>query len=301
MLARGTATRLRDVISARSYDIVFVQREALMAGPPLIERALARTRARVVFDFDDAIWLPNVSAGNRRFAWLKNPDKTPTIIELADLVFAGNEYLADYARQYNTEVRVVPSTIDTDVHRPAADQRSAVGGQPVSIGWCGSTTTVPHFEHAVPALGRVRDALGDKVTFRLTGDPEYRNAELGIVGKAWALESELSDVQSFDIGIMPLPDDRWTRGKCGLKGLLYMAAGVPAVLSPVGVNREIIGNDEYGRLAGSEDQWVNALVELATDETLRMHLGAKGRERVVDRYSVRAWRDTYATEFESLL
>jgi glycosyltransferase involved in cell wall biosynthesis len=295
---RGVGQRARDLLRLRDFDIVVVQREAIQLGTALFERAAARARPRLVFDFDDAIWLPNASSANSRLAWLKNAGKTSRIIEVADLVFAGNDFLADYARRFNSAVQVVPTTIDTEQYVPAP------GPEPegaVTIGWSGSLTTMEHFKPFVPVLKQVKDRLGERVRFELIGDPAYREPELGIVGRAWAAATEVEDLRRFDIGVMPLPDDEWSRGKCGLKGLQYMALAIPTVMSPVGVNSAIIEDGRNGLLAASHEEWIDSLSRLVESAELRRRLGDAGRETVVGSFSVESQKQRYLDHLAQLV
>lgn len=278
-------------------EIVFVQREAFMLGSSWFERQMAR-RSALIFDFDDAIWLADVSRQNRGFGWLKSPRKTAELIAAADEVIAGNNYLADYARQFNQRVTVIPTTIDTDYHRPLPRQEI---NRPVCIGWTGSLTTVPYFDAFTPVLGEIKARFGDRVRFELIGDPNYHHSQLGIQGRPWVFATEIEDLNALDIGIMPLPDDDWTRGKCGFKGLQYMACGIPAVMSPVGVNKEIIRDGVNGFLAGSDKVWVERLSELIESEELRRSLGDAGRKTVEERYSVRSQQERYLTVLRAAL
>ena len=282
--------RIKDVLAAPKYDIIFIFREALMTKHTLFERLFAKSGAKLVFDFDDAIWLPTVSIGNERLSWLKDAGKTSLIISLCDMVFAGNRYLADYAFHYCNNVKVVPTTIDTDLYKridsPKTDDR-------VCIGWSGSFTTIEHFEYGIPYLKAIKQKYGDKVYFKVVGDATYRNEELEIQGIAWDKEQEIAVISSFDIGIMPLPDDEWTKGKCGFKGLLYMAFEVPAVMSPVGVNKEIIQDGVNGFLADGVEEWVEKLSLLIESAELRKMLGQAGRATVMEKYSVISQRDNY--------
>lgn len=286
---RGVARRAADVGRLRSFDIVFVQREAIQLGTAAFERLAARSRAKLVFDFDDAIWLPNASEANRRLAWLKRPQKTGDIIERSDLVLAGNRYLADYASRFSDRVEIVPTTIDTDRYLPPAK----AAGDTVCIGWTGSMTTIQHFGRVVPVLHRLREKYGDRVRFKVIGDPTYRVEELGIQGLQWREQTEVQDLSDVDIGIMPLPDDDWARGKCGLKGLQYMALEIATVMSPVGVNEEIIDQGRTGFLAGDDDEWLARLSQLIDSPDLRARLGEAARQTVVERYSVLSQRDRY--------
>jgi glycosyltransferase involved in cell wall biosynthesis len=295
--ARGMGRRASDVLRLRDFDIVVVQREAIQFGTALFERVVARARPRLVFDFDDAIWLPNASSANSRLAWLKNARKTSRIIDASDMVFAGNDYLAEYARQFNPAVEVVPTTIDTQQYVPRPERIRENG---LTIGWSGSMTTMEHFKPFVPVLKRLRDRLGDRVRFELIGDPTYREPELGIVGREWSAATEVEDLARFDIGVMPLPDDEWSRGKCGLKGLQYMALEIPTVMSPVGVNSKIITDGENGLLASSENEWVDKLTQLVESAELRRDLGREARRTVEERYSVRSQRHRYLSLLQGL-
>jgi len=125
------------------------------------------------------------------------------------------------------------------------------------------------------------------------GDGRYRQPELGIQGVDWAAATEVRDLSEFDIGVMPLPDDEWARGKCGLKGLQYMALEIPTVMSPVGVNTEIIEDGRNGFLAAREDEWVEKLANLIESAGLRRELGQAARRTVEERYSVHSQRDRY--------
>jgi glycosyltransferase involved in cell wall biosynthesis len=292
VLAKATVTgrallrRVLSLLRARSWDVVFVQREAFFLLGPWAEQ-LASLAAPIVFDFDDAIWLHAVSPSNQRFAFLKNVDKIAKIAALAHTTIAGNEYLAAWARGHSSNVQVVPTCVDTDLYKPAVERRDEDGA--VTIGWSGSPSTVVHFQSAVPMLRRVKERLGDRVRIRVMGDPSYSEPSLGVVGEAWTPAAELVFLQETDIGIMPLPDDEWTRGKCGLKALTAMASGAPTVVSPVGVNVEIVQHEQGGLLARTPEEWEAALGRLVEDPALRRRLGEAARQTVVDRYSVQRW------------
>lgn len=279
----GAVRRLRFLARAEDHwDVVFLYRELAPFGPPVLERLLARRGIPFVYDFDDAIFLPNVSDVNRTFAALKWVSKTATICRLAHHVTVGNAYLSEYARRHARQVSVVPTTIDTEVYpvKPSVEVRDI----PV-IGWSGSVSTAKHLRTVGNALRR----LAERVKFRLkvVGDEGVMLRGVDVESKRWHAEAEVGDLRAFDIGIMPLPDDDWSRGKCGLKALQYMAVGVPTVASPVGVNREIIEDGHNGFLARGEDDWVDKLLWLLGDEALRARFAKEGRRTVEERYSAR--------------
>jgi len=281
--------RLSDLQRLQQFDYIFIQREAFMTGSTFFERQMARKGLPIIFDFDDAIWLFDESNANKGLSFLKNPAKTAKLIKLSTKIIAGNPYLADYARQFNKCVEIIPTTIDTNWYKPIQKPEKDF----VTIGWTGSFSTIKHFEELIPALKKVKECYGDKVEFRVIGEPAYHHSILGIRGQKWQKESEVEDLSEFDIGIMPLPDNEWTRGKCGAKGLQYMGLGIPTIMSPVGVNTEIIKDGVNGFLAASEDEWFEKLGRLIKSPELRQQLGKAGRDIVVEKYSVEAWKDKY--------
>ncbi|MDW8333002.1 MAG: glycosyltransferase family 4 protein, partial [Bacteroidia bacterium] len=227
--------------------------------------------------------------------FLKRPEKTGEIIALADLVLAGNDYLRQYALKFNANVEVMPTTVDTDEYRPGP--RSS--NEKVVVGWSGSPTTVPHFDQATPVWTALKQKYGEKIEFRLIGDENYRNATIGLQGVGWTRERELEMLNSFDVGVMPLPRNEWTRGKCGLKGLTYMAFEKPTVMQRWGVNAQIVRDGVNGFLADDVGEWVEKLSALVESEQLRRRLGKEGRKTVVERYSVSAWKNRYVEFFLS--
>lgn len=298
IVLKSFCKRLIEVLNAGNYDIVFIQRESIMLGTSFFEMIFSKSNAKLVFDFDDSIWLQNVSEGNKSFAWLKNADKTSDIIRYSDLIFAGNKYLYDFAKKYNSNVTIVPTTIDTNEYIKIAQQKN---NEKICIGWSGSITTIQHFEYALPFLKKIKEKFGESVYFKVIGDGKYKNIELDINGLAWKKEEEIKELSSFDIGIMPLPDDEWAKGKCGLKGLQYMALEVPTIMSPVGVNNDIISDGENGFLAFTENQWIEKIELLINNASLREKIGKAGRQTVVEKYSIEAWKYKYVDLFNYLL
>ena len=282
--------RLASVVRARGVDVFLVQREAFFLGGPWSEW-LAHLRAPVVYDFDDAIWIKATSEANRRFAWLKNVEKIPRIVRLAHTVLAGNDYLAAWARTYSHNVMVVPSCVDTDQFAPVA---ARAGGDVVTIGWSGSPSTIAHLRPLLPVLERVKRTFGARARIRVMGDPGFSHPPLGLQGETWSPAAELAMLREVDIGLMPLPDDQWTRGKCGIKGLVSMSMGAATVMSPVGVNTQIVRTGENGFLAASDEEWFEALSRLIEDGALRRRIGQAGRRTVEEHYSVRRWEATVA-------
>jgi glycosyltransferase involved in cell wall biosynthesis len=289
--------RTKDWFRMKRYDIIFIYRDALMTGSTFFERRFASSKAKLIFDFDDAIWLQNVSEANKKLAFMKNADKTRKIIRLSDLIFVGNQYLSDYAAQFNKNISIIPTTIDTSIYVP---QKKSGDGKTICIGWSGSFSTIQYFATAIPALKKIKDKFGDKVSFKIIGDKNYYCTELETKGDAWIASTEIEDLSQIDIGIMLLPDDEWAKGKCGLKGLQYMALEIPTLMSPVGVNTEIIQNGVNGYLPNTENEWVETLSDLIENNGLRERIGKAGRQTVIDKYSVLAWKQKYLDNFNKL-
>jgi glycosyltransferase involved in cell wall biosynthesis len=296
ILLKSLFKRLKDKARYNDFDIVFVQREAIMIGTTYFEKSIRKSKAKYIFDFDDSIWLMDTSDGNKKFEWLKDPEKTARNIRHAHLVVAGNAYLADYARHYNKNIRIIPTTIDTEVYKPDKKEHSNV-----IIGWSGSVTTIKHFEYAEDFLKKIKQKYGKQVEIVVVGDGSYHNNELEITGRPWRAADELVTLNTFDIGIMPLPDDEWAKGKCGLKGLQYMALEIPTIMSPVGVNTEIIQNGENGFLASSVEEWVDCISKLVESKELRLAMGKAARQTVVEKYSVQSQQENYLKAFREIL
>jgi glycosyltransferase involved in cell wall biosynthesis len=282
LVAGALRRRLNDVRDARGFDAVYVLREAALLGPPFFERMIARAGVPLVFDFDDAVFERYVSPSNGYLSYLKFPGKTRTICRLAAHVMAGNEYLADYARRVNPNVTVIPTTVDTSKYTVAARAENDV---PV-IGWTGSYSTVQHLLTLAGALRRLAET--ERFRLRVIGSPNMNLeglAGLDVEALTWDSKTEVEDLRAIDVGVMPLPEDKWSRGKCGMKALQYMGLAIPTVCSPVGVNSEIIRDGENGLLATTADEWVEKLGLLLRSPELRERLGRAGRETVEARYS----------------
>ena len=261
------------------FDVAFVYREAAFFGPAWLEASIAR-RLPIVFDFDDAIYLPASAAVNRLFGRLKSQAKTRNICRLARHVTVGNDELARFARQHAGAVTVIPSTIDTQEYRmaPRAPNQTPV------VGWTGSPTTVPYLRGLAPALRELRRRMDFEL--RVIG------CEVSLDGvetswRPWRAETEAADLRPLDVGLMPLVDDEWSRGKCGMKALQYMALGIPPVVTPVGVNALIVRDGESGFHARTDGEWVDRIELLLRDPALRARMGAAARSTVEETYSAR--------------
>ena len=186
LVLKGIIKRYIEIQSASQYDLVLIHREGFLLGNPYFERQFAR-KAKVIFDFDDATWITSIVSENNKWAgFLKSPNKTRNVIEVSKMVFAGNQYLAGYASQYNNNVKIVPTTIDTDKYKPAYNSKK----DKICIGWSGSFSTIEHFMTCIEALQLIKHKYGAKVYFKVIGSEDYQNPELGIRGLPWREETD---------------------------------------------------------------------------------------------------------------
>lgn len=278
--------RRKDLKRVKDFDLVVIYREARITRGISFEKKAAKLGVPMLFDFDDAIWVKDMSAGNKWLSFMKSSNKIQKILPLCSHVTAGNEYLAEFARKFNENVSIIPSTIDCRKYVPMEKTSDKV-----TIGWVGSHTTVKHFELVINVYRNLLKKYGDKIQFKVIGDPLYENKELGIVGEPWSNDKEVELFNSIDIGVMPLEEDAWTKGKCGMKGILYMSVGKPAVMSAVGMNCDIVSHGVDGYVPVGEDEWFKVLSDLIENEDLRNEVGQKARETVIDRFSIDSQKD----------
>ncbi len=275
----NVASRIPQVARSRRSDVCLLQREFL-ARHRTLERLTGRPR---VFDVDDAIHLDRGGKGPAQ-----------AIARASDLVVCGNEHLARTYRDWAPRVEVLATAVDTAFYRPASPERSNF------IVWVGSASNVAFLERIARALRRV---LAERPGTRLAIVSDLRPAladEPGVDFVPWTPGAERAALSGAAIGLMPLPDNEWARGKCSYKMLASMASGLPVVVSPVGMNQELLDQAEVGFGASEEEQWVEALLRLLDDPALRARLGGNGRALAEARYGVDAAAARYATWLREL-
>ena len=298
MLVRGVFRRTGMLFSLPSYDFVFVHREVTPAGPPVFEWVIAKIfKKKIIYDFDDAIWMTdkvNESYLEKIFRWRS---KVNSICKWSYKVSAGNEYLAAHAGKFNANVVVNPTTIDTEnLHNKNfyTDQSAKENG--IVIGWTGSHSTLKYLEDLTPVLQQMEEQ-NPNVSFLVIADKSPTIKLKNLIFTPWSKETEIADLAQLDIGIMPLPDDQWAKGKCGFKALQYMALEIPCIASPVGVNTSIIQHGVNGFLCNSPQEWMQCFEQLS-NEALRKKLGQEGRKTVESSYSVRSNCSNFLSLFE---
>jgi len=276
--AASLAGRVPHVVRSFSYDVTLLQREMLSTFLTL-EPFTKRPR---VLDVDDAIWLNRDNSFARKLAGM------------SDSVICGNSFLGEYFRQWNANITVLPTAVDTKRFVPV--QARPLGDSPV-IGWSGNRSGFADLKMIEAALKTVL-AKYPKARLRVMADerPVLDVPAHHLEFVPWSPEVEVPAIQGMDVGIMPLRDTLWSRGKCSYKMLLYMSCGVPVVVSPVGMNAEILEMASIGHAAASPDDWIGALEAVIEDPRQALAMGEKGREVVVNHFSIHALGGKLAAE-----
>lgn len=283
------AQRLWDVVTMGAVDLVVIEGQLFPYLPAWAEWMVVKSGRRVVVEYDDAVYL---TAGHRR--------KVPTLMRMASGVIVGNDTLGRYAAKYAPRVLVVPTVVDTDRFVPLRQREDAhpVPNGPLNVVWMGLAYNLPYLNQVAPVLRELQER--GLLTVRIVCSRPLRWPGLAVDFRMWSLEQEVDLLQDCDIGIMPLQDNEWARGKCGLKLLQYMAVGLPAIASPVGVNQDIVRDGANGFLASSEAEWRAKLIRLCNDAELRAGMGKAARQTVVDHYSLMAWTPKLAASYWDL-
>jgi glycosyltransferase involved in cell wall biosynthesis len=289
----GMIKRLLLSFSLHKYDFVYVHKEASPVGPPIVEWLFARVfKKKLIYDFDDNIWTPQSSEANPGAALVKCNWKVSYICKYSHIVTVGNEFLANYARKYNNDVRIIPTVVNTsNYHNKIKNQHEGK----LTIGWTGTYTNL----HNLTLVEDVIHSLQQKyeVDFLIIANKDPKLTTASYRYKKWSIESEIEDLLEMNIGIMPLAGSEIEMGKCGFKAIQYMSLGIPAVVSPVGANKNIISDQQEGYWANDKEEWYHSLEKLIKDATLRSDMGLKGRNKIIAEYSVDACKNSFFNLF----
>lgn len=292
MIAGVAQRALWSMRRAREFDVVIIHREAMLLGVDWVERYLSK-QVPTVFDFDDAVWLPNVSKANRAVGFLKGFDKINRILGMVTSVSAGCEYLANRARMFNGDVHIVPTSIDLDVYSPP---RVHADVTTLTVGWTGSVTTAPYLDQIAGALAKAAARIPMRVS--VLGAKSVTLPGVDVECQEWTPEREVPVIRTFDVGIKPVPREDWVRGKCPMKDIQYMALGIPCVATKFGTSLESIEPGHNGFLCDTDDDWGDALEKLLDSKTRRA-MGEAGRAVVLARYSSHVAAAAFAETLES--
>lgn len=293
----GLIRRLILLGSLNRYNWILIHREAMPIGPPVLEWLIAKVFSKkIIYDFDDAIWMKDPAEKGGLLAKMKWKSKVAAICKWSAVVSVGNQFLSDYSNKWNKNTIINPTTIDCKKYHNPSLFSASKSKQKLIIGWTGSHSTLPYLDLIVPTLLKLETKYN--FTFRVIAN---KNPELSLKSFEfihWNKVTEIEDLMEIDIGIMPLSDDDWSKGKCGFKLLQYMALSKPSLASKVGVNISIIKNGKNGYLCESNTDWYEKLEHLIINPKLRIQLGSKGRKEVVDNYSIASNEANFLSLFE---
>lgn len=292
----GYLRRLGDIARLPFYDGVYIFLWVTPFGPPIFERIYAWVNRRIVYDIDDMVFLGHTSQANRGFSWLKGKNKMIFLMERARHVIVCTPRLNEFARQYNEAITDISSTINTESYLPLVDHEAKT---PLVIGWSGSHSTSKYLRLLEDVLCELRGIYGTHVL--VIGDPTFRFESFPSEAVPWRAETEVQDLRRIDIGVYPLPEEEWVYGKSGLKALQYMSLGIPTVATAIGANFRVIEDGVSGFLVRTEEEWMARLRDLIESVELRRRIGAAGRARVEEHYSVHANRDRYYGVVDQIL
>jgi glycosyltransferase involved in cell wall biosynthesis len=269
---------------------------------PSAEALFLGGKAKVIFDFDDAIHIGHQNTANAKYPWiykLKYGSGINGMLRKSGHVIAGNQTLADYAMRFNAHVSIIPTVVDLERYTYQPPQ--AASEDMLTIGWVGSRSTSPYLLEVEGALRRLCEMHPGRIRFRFYGDPQRQFRLPNCESLPFSLATEIADLRRIDIGIMPLPDNDWTRGKCAFKAIQYMALGIPTVTSPVGMARELVRDEGNGLWAKTGEEWLNALHRLVCDPQLRRRLAAEARRTVEAHYSLQVWGPRFVEVLQQVL
>ena len=282
--------RLSELFSIKRTDLIVVEGQLFPYMGVAFERMLAK-RYTLIVELDDAIYLTH---GHER--------KMPALLQLSSGAIVGNRTLAEYARTYTPNVYVVPTVVDTNRFKPSESRsvpREYSADEVITIVWMGLDYNVAYLEWLIPVFRKIQAVQKLRLRVICGKAPVFDGVDVEF--RRWRYETEVDDLQSSDIGIMPLPNNEWAKGKCGLKLLQYMSVGLPAVASPIGVNQEIVENGISGFLASTEEEWYANLIRLCRDVELRARMGREARKTIVKEYSLAAWAPRLAACFQEIV
>ncbi len=294
IMLKGMVKRIFLLFTLAEYNYVYIHREAAPFGPPVLEWLIARVwKKKIIYDFDDAIWIPLSSAANPISAKIKCTWKIAKICTWSSIVTTGNQFLADYALQYNKDVRIIPTVVDTErTHNKIKNQED----KPLTIGWTGTFTNFINLSIAIPAIKSLHAKYPFEFLIIADKNPGLENINYTFI--KWNKETEMDDLIKMNIGIMPLLKTDVQLGKCAFKAIQYMSLGIPSVVTPFGVNCEVVNNGADGFWADNDTEWFNTLEQLITSNELRSKMGKEAKAKIINRYSVIATVNSFTDLFK---
>lgn len=293
-MAKGYGRQLRQLRRLGDFDAVLINREAVLIGPELVERLAAR-RTPLIYHLDDPLYIPYRSPANGVLSYLKFFGKVGRMCSFATTVIANSPSNVEFARRHSSNVWEIPSVVDADIYdgwKPRAG-----GAEKVCIGWTGSATTTGNLQ----VIREPLRAMGarDDVALRFVGGEDFALPEIPHEARPWSAATEVDDLRTFDVGLLPLPLTDWTPHKFYLKLVQYMGLGIPAVATPLGSNPIVIEHGENGFLARDDAEWRRLLEQLVEDPELRERLGKRAADDARSKYTLQANAEKIVAAFRS--
>lgn len=298
----GFTRRIIILFRLKGYSFIFIHRELTPFGPPVFEWIITKVlRKKVIYDFDDAIWMNDGHDSSALWTWLKWRSKVASICRWSWKVSAGNEFLAAFARQYCDQVVIMPTVVNSDrftvgnmenaqvpIHNTQNPNNLPTTQSPKAptIGWTGSHSTLFYLKPILPVLQELEKSYDFQFVLIANKDPKLPLNNYHFA--PWSKETEVADLAQIDIGLMPLEPTEWAKGKCGFKLIQYGAMGIPSVASPVGANLHVVKDRKTGLFATTPGEWKSALEKLIKDSLLRQKMGTAAREHILSNYSVKS-------------
>lgn len=292
-IIKGYIGRLLLLLHIRKYDFILLQREVAPLGPAVFEWIYIKLfKRKVIYDFDDAIWIASTSKQNSFATVFKNAGKVKMICGWAYKVSCGNEYLCNYARRYNSNVVYNPTCVDTDHKHNRLTNHDV---DRITVGWTGSFSTMVYLDIVQSALSRLQEKYDFDIKIICNQQPILDLNNVKYI--EWSEEDEVAELATCQIGLMPLSQNEWNEGKCGFKLIQYLSLGIPAVSSPIGVNKIIIEEGINGYFANSDSDWYTMIEKLILDADLRKKMGKSGREKIIAQYSLLSNQNNFLSLF----
>ena len=290
---KGFYRRVVHLFQSVKANYIFIHREAAPLGPPIFEWLLAKVfRKKIIHEYDDAIWIPGGEKVSKVKEWGKATWKIKYIIKWSYKVAAGNNFLCEYARQYNPSVFLIPTVVDTK--QGHFKQRDQYEGGKIVVGWTGTHTTLHNHEVIEGVIPELKKQIDFDFLVISNRPPEWN---FDFIYKQWDLATEQDDLLKMHIGIMPSKQGPWFEGKCGFKLIQYHACGIPAIASPTQVNSLITLHEQTGFIANNKDEWKVCLKKLIADATLRSSMGEAGRKHIERNYSLNSFFPAFVSLF----
>jgi len=297
LMLSAFAKQLKNTFKVSKPDLVFIYREAAIAGPAIIEKIVKRWNVPIIYDIDEPLFVPYKSPSNGHLNKLKFFSKVDELFKMSDVVFAVNKAIADYAGKFNDNVHIVPMTVDLERYQPAKEPKKP-NAKPIIV-WVGTSTNQPNVELAVPALRKLREKIDFKLRIIADDPQDFEGLDVEFI--QWSFEDEVRLLQESDIGIVPVMESVWSPWKFFFKTVQFLSLGMPVVGTATGSNLEIIEEGKNGFLVETEDDWQDKMLLLLENKELREKLGKNARSMVVERFNIENQFDFLETKFRELV